>query len=145
MFHLSTEIARTPHDVFAYLTRITDAPLWYSAVEAVEPLDAGPVHLGTRALFRRHIGGAAVENEVEVSAFEADRQFALSSVSGPTPFVYRYRLERAPNGTRLLLVGEISGEGLPRPLSLLKPFAETLFKRGMARNLRTLKRLLEKA
>jgi uncharacterized membrane protein len=143
MFEVTTEIARPPSEVFAYLARITDAPQWYSAVESVEPYDADPVQLGTRARFRRQLGGATVENEVEVSAFEPDRQFELSSVSGPTPFVYRYRLDPSGGGTRLRLEGQISGEGLSGPLALFKPFAETFFKRGMATNLKTLKRLIE--
>jgi hypothetical protein len=44
-----------------------------------------------------------VVNEVEVSAFEPDRTVELTSISGPTPFVYRYRLEPSADGTILRL------------------------------------------
>ena len=145
VFAISTEIGAPPGEVFAYLARLDQAPLWLSAVQAVERRDAEPVGRGTRARFTRNIGGRLVENEVEVSEFEPNMTFALSSLTGPTPFVYRYRLDPSGDGTLLRLEGQISGEGLAGPFALFKPLAETFFKRGMAANLRTLKRLIEGA
>jgi uncharacterized protein YndB with AHSA1/START domain len=143
MFVITTQIARPIPEVFARLTRIEDAPLWYSAVEAVQRRDSGPVRLGSRAQFTRRLGNTTVENEVEVSEFEPDRTFTLSSVTGPTPFVYRYRLAPFGRETLLGLEGEISGEGLY--FGWFKPLAEVFFKRGMAANMNTLKGLVERA
>ncbi|MFQ5527952.1 MAG: SRPBCC family protein [Thermoanaerobaculia bacterium] len=99
---------------------------------------------GARFRYTRELGSTTVVNEVEVSAFEPDRTVELTSISGPTPFVYRYRLEPSADGTLLRLEGSISGEGLGGPLVLLKPLAETFFRRGMIANLETLKRLIER-
>ena len=85
-----------------------------------------------------------MENEVEVSELEVNESVTLRSLSGPTPFTYRYRLEPAGAGTRLVLEGEISGEGLAGPAALLAPLAGAFFKRGMAVNLRALKSHLER-
>jgi len=145
MFEITTTIARPPHEVFAYLARIEDAPRWYSAVERVERLDTGPTRRGTRSRFRRQLGGATVDNEVEVSEFEPDQAITLRSISGPTPFVYRYRLQPSNEGTLLQLQGEISGEGLGGPFALFKSLAESFFRRGMVANLGSLKRLVENA
>ena len=143
MFDITIEIERAPRDVFAQLARIEDAPRWYSAVKTVERRDSDPVRLGTRARFTRQLGGAIVENEVEVSEFDPNTAMTLSSVSGPTPFVYSYRLEPKGDGTLLRLQGQISGDGLSGPLILLKPLAETFFRRGMAENLSAFKRIVE--
>ncbi len=145
MFEITMEITRPQDEVFARLARLEEAPRWYSAVEEVERLDDGPVRRGTLSRFTRQLGGATVENEVEVSEFEPDRAITLTSLSGPTPFTYRYRLAPSENGTLLELEGEISGEGLGGPLAMFKSFAETFFRRGMVSNLETFKRLVESA
>lgn len=85
-------------------------------------------------------------NEVEVTAYDPDKELELSSISGPTPFVYRYRLDPvADNATHLRLDGAISGEGLGGPMALLRPLAENFFRRGMIDNLESLRRLIENA
>ena len=143
MFTIDLQIARPPGTVFAWLARIEDAPRWYSAVQAVEPVGPGPTRLGSRFRFRRQLGPMPVQNEVEVAEFDPDRILTLRSVSGPTPFRYRYVLEPSASGTLLRLHGEISGDGLPGLLSIVGGFAEPFFRRGMEANLRTLKGLIE--
>ncbi len=143
MFTIEMTIARPVREVFAKLARVENAPLWYSAVTSVHRLDNGPVGTGARFLFRRKLGSGEAVNDVEVTAFEPDRMLELSSVSGPTPFVYRYELEPSAQGARLRLGGTISGEGLAGPMAFLKPLAEKFFQRGMIDNLETLKRLIE--
>lgn len=144
MFTIEMTIARPASEVFARLVHVEEAPLWYSAVTSVDRLDAGPVGVGTRFRFTRDLGGRSVVNDVEVTAFETDRTVELSSVSGPTPFVYRYGLAPSTDATVLRLEGTISGEGLAGPIALLKPLAETFFRRGMVANLESLKRLIER-
>lgn len=143
MFTTEMTIDRPVGEVFAYLSRIEDAPSWYSAVTSVHRLDSGPISTGTRFRFQRKLGSNDAVNDVEVTAFEPDRILELSSVSGPTPFVYRYELAAAGHGARLRLLGTISGEGLTGPVALLKPLAEKFFRHGMVDNLETLRRLIE--
>ncbi len=143
MFTIEMTIGRPTSEVFIHLERAEDAPLWYSAATSVDRLDAGPIGVGTRFRYNRELGGKSVVNDVEVSAFERDRTIELSSISGPTPFVYRYRLEPSGDGTLLRLEGTISVEGLGGLAALFKPLAERSFRRGMLANLETLKRLIE--
>ncbi len=143
MFSIEMMIARPVREVFANLARVENAPLWYSAVTSVHRFGDGPVGVGTRILFRRKLGSGETVNEVEVTAFEPDRILELSSVSGPTPFVYRYELRPSAGGTDLRLKGRISGDGLTGPAALFKPLAERFFHHGMVENLRTLKHLVE--
>ncbi|MER8713709.1 SRPBCC family protein [Mesorhizobium sp. M0923] len=81
MFDISIEIDRPAQTVFRHIEDIEAAPAWYSAVQSVAKLTAGPV-------------GRVLENIVEVTEFEVDALLTLSSLSGPTPFTYRFRLGR---------------------------------------------------
>jgi uncharacterized protein YndB with AHSA1/START domain len=144
MFSIDIDIARAPADVFAYLADVASTPDWYSAVQRVEKVGGASHGRGGRYRFWRQLPGGPADNEVEITEFEPDKVFTLRSVSGPTPFTYRYLLSPAAGGTRLRLEGEITGEGLGGPLALFAPFASRLFERGMRTNLGTLKRLLER-
>jgi hypothetical protein len=84
-----------------------------------------------------------VVNDVEVSEFQEPSLVTFASRSGPTPFVYRYRVDPSDGGSRVTLEGTISGEGLRGPAALLAPFAGKFFARGMAQNLKALKARLD--
>jgi hypothetical protein len=142
-FQLSLPIAASPTTVFAFVADFTTMPRWYSAVQRVDRLD-GTSGLGTRYAVHRHLPGGPARNEVEVTAFEEGREVAFTSLSGPTPFVYRYLVEPDGDASRLTLEGSISGAGLSGPAALLGPLAEGVFKRGMRDNLGVLKEILER-
>ncbi len=142
-FTLSTTIERPIETVFAFLADSENTPRWYEAVVRAEKLTAGPVRRGTIYRMVRKLPQGRAENRVEVSELEPNERVTLRSLEGPTPFTYRTTLEPAPGGTRLTLEGTITGEGLKGHAALLAPLASTFFKRGMAENLRTLKRVLE--
>lgn len=143
MFELSIKINRSIATVFASVANVEAAPRWYSAVTAVAKLSSGGIGCGTRYRFTRDIGGQKVENIAEVTEFVDGERFTLSSVSGPTPFTYRYRAEAEGTTTRLDLAGTISGAGLGGPAALLAPLASHFFENGMRANLGNLKRLIE--
>src|SRR5439155_6586826 len=138
------DIARPAEAVFDIISDTENAPLWYEAVVSAVKTTAGPIAAGTRYRLVRSLRAGIVENEVEIEEYEPVTQVTLGSVSGPTPFRYRYRLEPTATGTtRVTLTGEITVEGLPGVPVALAPVATQLFKRGMGQNLAALKRLVE--
>ena len=143
MFEISIQINRPSRTVFDYLADIESAPEWYSAVQRVTKLSPGSVGRGTRYSFTRELGGRQLDNTVEVSEFEEGAVLKMTSVAGPTPFKYRYRVEAVGANTLLHLEGDISGDGLPKLLSALAPSASHFFKQGMKANLQSLKTILE--
>ena len=144
MFVIETAVDKSPETVFTRLTRVEDTPQWYSAVQRVEHVVGTPAGLGSRYRFMRQLPSGPAVNEVEITEYELPGVFTLKSRSGPTPFTYRYVLApNQPDGTRLRLEGEISGEGLGGPLSLFAPLASMFFERGMRTNIETFKRLVE--
>ena len=142
-FELERDIGRRPQDVWGVLSDVRRTPAWYDAVTRVTPL--GEVTAGTGARFELHRslpGGPAV-NVVEITEFEPGERFTLASRSGPTPFTYRYSLSPSAAGTRLVLHGDISAEGLAGPAAHLGKLATVLFRNGMRANLAALARLVE--
>lgn len=143
MFIVERLIARPKRDVFGFLAELEHTPSWYSAVRSVRPLSPGPIGKGSTFEFTRQLGANEVTNKVIVSAFEPDKVLELTSISGPTPFTYRYEIDSAiPGQTVLRLLGRITGDGLSGPMRLLAPLAESFFETGMRTNLEALANLI---
>ena len=141
-FRLSLDIAAPPTTVFDFVADFTNMPRWYSAVRRVERVDnaSGP---GTRYEVHRQLPNGAAHNLVGIDSYEPGREVTFRSLSGPTPFVYRYLVEPNNSVSRLTLEGTISGGGLTGPAALVGPLAERLFSLGMRHNLGLLKEILE--
>lgn len=142
-FTIEIDVDAPPEAVFSYLADAGRTPEWYEAVQTASKTTEGPTGEGTFYTFTRVLPQGEVVNDVEVSQFREPNLVEFTSRSGPTPFVYRYRVEPSGNGSRVTLEGSITGEGLKGPTALLAPLAGKFFGRGMAQNLRTLKARLE--
>ena len=127
---LTIEIARTPEDVFAYLTDVSNLPAWQAGVKSATQRD-GRIE-ESRSLF-----GKELHTELEIVEQEEPRLFTLRALDSPVPFTIRHELEPANGRTRL----RVTAEGdVPR-------FAAGLLARQAERQFRTdferLKELLE--
>ena len=143
-FTLEIQINQKPAVVFGYIADGTRTPEWYEAIQNTRKLTDGPTGQGTAFEFTRALPGqGSVVNEVEVSEYQAPTAVTFSSVSGPTPFTYRYRVQPEGDRSRVVLEGSITGEGLRGPAALLAPMASKIFERGMGKNLSVLKARLE--
>jgi uncharacterized protein YndB with AHSA1/START domain len=142
-FSLKTDISAPPKTVFAFLADAANMSRWYEAVEQVALRPGTQAGKGSRFQLIRSLPGGRAVNVVEITEYEPDRRLTLESRSGPTPFRYAYTLDATDEGTALTLDGHISAEGLPGPAGHLGPVAARFFARGMRRNLRALKYLLE--
>ncbi|GAA5185239.1 hypothetical protein GCM10023322_28590 [Rugosimonospora acidiphila] len=142
-FQLSLDITAPPAEVFEFVADFTTMPQWYSAVRRVRRVDGtgGP---GTRYAVYRELAGGTALNDVGITSYADGEEVTFTSLSGPTPFAYRYHVQPIPGATRLTLDGTIKATGLPGPAALLGPLAEGFFKRGMRDNLGTLRRILER-
>jgi hypothetical protein len=142
-FSIDIQIGRGVHAVFAALSTIRVMPRWYEAVTEVVALTPGEPGIGARYEIARTLPGGPVRNEIVVTEYAPDHLFTIESVTGPTPFRYRYTLEPDAGKTRLRLDGRITGDGLPGPLARIDALVTQAFKRGMGDNLRKLRGLIE--
>lgn len=142
-FTIDIDVEAPQETVFSYIADGSRTPEWYEAIQTASKTSEGPTVEGTRYTFTRVLPQGEVVNEVEVSEFREPDRVTFTSMSGPTPFVYRYRIEPSGTGSRVTLAGTITGEGLRGPAALLAPLAGKFFERGMAKNLKALKARLE--
>jgi carbon monoxide dehydrogenase subunit G len=127
---LTIEIARTPEDVFSYLTDAANLPAWQAGVKSATLRD-GRIE-ESRTLFGREL-----DTTLEIVEHDEPRLFTLRAVHGPVRFTVQHELEPADTGTRLTVTadGEVPGFAA----GLLAKGAEKQLRKDFAR----LKEILE--
>jgi carbon monoxide dehydrogenase subunit G len=96
---LTIEIARTPEEVFAYLTDVANLPEWQSGVRRAE--QTGDLIEETRAFLGREL-----HTTLEIVTSEPPRVFTLKALDGPVRFTVTHTLEQSGSGTQLTVVAE---------------------------------------
>ncbi len=96
---LAIEIERTPEDVFAYLTDVSNVPSWQSGVKS-------STVRGGRIEESRTLLGRDIDTTLEIVEQEEPRLFTLRALKGPVRFTVRHELEAANGGTRLTVTAE---------------------------------------
>jgi uncharacterized protein YndB with AHSA1/START domain len=141
-FEQDVLIARSPAEVFAYLTDLANLAEWQGSVVEVRADENGPLRSGARFTEVRRVAGRRLESTIEVATLEPHRELTLNSIAGPVPGTVRHLLEPDGEGTRLRIVGELAGGGLR---GLAGPLLERAARREAESDLRRLKQLLETA
>jgi carbon monoxide dehydrogenase subunit G len=96
---LTIEIARTPEEVFAYLSDVANLPEWQSGIRRAE-------QTGDRIEETRSFLGREMHTTLEIVESETPRVFTLKALNGPVRFTVAHTLEPAGNATRLTVVAE---------------------------------------
>jgi len=140
-FTIKTEIARSPDEVFAYVTDPEKLASWQTnTVSATKETD-GPMTTGTR-LREVHRGpfGKEFSELIEVVRHEPGEAFDLHVLEGP-PIDTQIRFEPHAGGTRMRfrVHGQLSGL-----LRVIEPLAVVGLKRNFAKYCATLKAELER-
>jgi len=141
-FQNTVMINRTAPEVFAFLADFQNIPSWNYAIEQTTKTSPGPVGVGatyrqTRTLPRRS------EEDFEVTVFEPPSRLAIHGQFGPFHATTNYELESTASGTRLTNTVEL--EPSSAMLRLMSPLAAPRVQTAVARNLSSLKQLLEEA
>ena len=96
---LTIEIARTPEDVFAYLTDASNLPQWQEGVRSASLRDG-------RIQESRSLLGRELDTTLEIVEQEEPRLFTLRALDGPVRVTIRHELEPADDGTQLTVTAE---------------------------------------
>jgi hypothetical protein len=139
-FHNTVTIARAADEVFAFLAEFCNIPAWNYAIEQTTKASPGPSGVGatyrqTRTLPRHS------EESFEVTVFTPPNRLAIKGQIGPFNASSSYLLEPTAGGTRL--TNDVELEPSSALLRLFGPLAIRRVKAAVARNLGTLKQLLE--
>src|SRR5262249_15510823 len=135
-------IMRPVEEVFAYLADAENLPRWNYAIEQTKKITAGPVGVGTAYRQTPTIPTRSQE-EFEIVVSQPPGQLVLDGTFGPFRVRTSYLLEPVAGGTVLTNRWEL--EATSAPLRLLAPVAIPQVKAAVAKNLRTLRQILENA
>jgi len=127
---LTIEIARTPEDVFSYLTDVSNLPAWQSGVKSATQHDR-------RIEESRTLFGKEIDTTLEIVEQDEPRLFTLRTLEGPLRLTVRHELEPADEGTRMTVTAEGDVPGFAA--GLLARGAERQFRKDFER----LKQILE--
>jgi carbon monoxide dehydrogenase subunit G len=132
-------IARTPHDVFAFVSAGENASRWRSGVMDIRKVSGD----GVGAVYAQGVagpGGRRIAADYRVTQIEPDRLLAFETVAGPVRPSGRFVVEEAPAATKLTFSLDTELAGMKR-LVMGKMVAKTMDTE--VRNIENIKRLLE--
>jgi uncharacterized protein YndB with AHSA1/START domain len=127
-FERSVVIDRPPEQVFAFLANPENDPQWSSASQEMRKTSEGPIGVGTTFEQTNIFLGRRFKLSLEVTSYEAEKQFGMKVTSGPFKFAGIRVVEAAGSGTRVTLRGGGRSGGFFR-------MAEPLLERAAAREL----------
>lgn len=141
----STEIARTPEDVFAYATDFSHFPEWQGSVTSVRPEGDAPLPVGSRAVVTRRVGPRELTAPEEISELNPPRAWEVRAVGGPVTATARGAIEelRGRGASQVTISLEFEGHGIGRLLVplVIRPQA----RKQLPTNLQKLKEVLERS
>lgn len=140
---VSTEISRSPDDVFAYVTDPTRLPEWQDSVVRGESSDT-PVRVGTKARVTRRVGRWEMTQNSEIAELTPPTHWAVRGLDGPVRGNVRGMIHTLDDGarSRVTIELELRGEGIGR--LLLPLFVRRKAESEMPRNIQALKERLER-
>jgi len=136
----STQIARTPADVFAVLTDVSKNAAWSKTSVSGRLTSPPPVGLGSTAHEVSRFLGKTIEVDSTIVAFVPDQTFSFVTRTGPFPFRGSFTTASVAPGT--LLTSEFVAEPTG-PLRFADRLLGSLIRRRFETDLANLKRLME--
>jgi uncharacterized protein YndB with AHSA1/START domain len=138
----SAEIARSPDDVFAYVTDPKRLPEWQESVVRAESSDT-PARIGTRARMTRRVGRREMTQSAELAELTPPTRWAVRGLDGPVQGNVNGRIDPLDNGTRSRVTIELDLEGHGIGKLLVPLFVGRKAQDEMPRNMQRLKERLE--
>lgn len=113
--------------VFGYVVDVANHKAWQAGIIEASVTPAGPLGVGSTYQYTTEVMGHKMKTAVQISAFEANRKWAIKTTGVPTPVETVYLFEPAGGGTKLTVSMELSG-GYPKP-------AEAMVKQQMQKSM----------
>lgn len=135
-------IRRPAEEVFAFLADFQNVPRWNYAIKQTWKTSPGPARVGATYRQTRTVPRGGDEG-FEITVFDPPGRLAVQGQIGPFHAKASYLLEPTGGGTRL--TNNVELEPASALLRLIGPLTGPRVKTAVARNLGTLKRLLEGA
>ena len=142
MIVVSTEIARRPEEVFAYLNELDRHGEWQNDIVSSKIETEGPVGVGTRATDTRNVPGGPRDITYEITEFDPPRRTVFRGVNGPVRPEGTVTVEPVGDGSssKVTIEFDLKGHGFGK---LFAPFARRNAAKEIPKGHEKLKELLE--
>ncbi len=139
----TVEIARSPEEVFAYVTDPARFSEWQKGVIRGGAEDAGPPAVGSKCTTTRKIGGRERTATQEITEIDPPRRWAVRGVDGPVRADVRVTVDPLAGGasSRVTIALDFHGNGIGKVLVPL--FVQRDAEKEVPISCGKLKRLLE--
>jgi uncharacterized protein YndB with AHSA1/START domain len=138
----TTEVARPPEEVFAYVTDPSTFPEWQQGVLRGH-MDESPTRVGSKCTTIRSIGGREREVHTAITEYDPPRRWADRGVDGPIRAIVEVVVEPLAGGaqSRVTINLDFTGHGIGQ---LLVPLVvRRSARKEMPANLQRLKQRLD--
>jgi uncharacterized protein YndB with AHSA1/START domain len=128
------EVARTPEEVFAYVTDPAHFTEWQENVVDGH-LDGGRPTVGAKCFTTRRIGGGERKVTSEITVFDPPRAWGVHGTDGPIRASVNVTVEPVADGSRVTIDLDFEGHGIGKILVplLVRPQSQKEMQRNMAR------------
>lgn len=139
-FNMNEWIARTPKEVFDFITASENAPKVAPNIKSMVKLTEGTVGVETRYRETRLMNGKEAQAELEIVDFEPGQRYAMKNATDGIETIYRYTFTSEKDGTRIDLVCELNASGVKK---LMLPMVASILKKEDGDHLQRLKKVME--
>jgi Polyketide cyclase / dehydrase and lipid transport len=134
-------IGRSRQEVAGFAMDPRNDARWILALDDVRVLTDGPVDVGTRVQRIAKFLGRTIEYVNEIDEYDPPNRLSMHSVKAPFPMTVVYEFDES--GANETLARIRAGGDAKGFYNLAAPLLERMVKRGIERDLKELKRLLE--
>ena len=133
-------IDRPTAEVFAFIAKAENMPLWAKYIADAAQTSEGPVDVGTTCYVVSKMMGMQIKQDFTVTECIPHRVYAARSTSGPVPMESRYVLEEASGGTEVHVSVTTDLSGI---MKMAGPLLIRKLRKQMREDHENLKRYLE--
>jgi uncharacterized protein YndB with AHSA1/START domain len=139
---VTTDIAKPPAEVFAYVTDPSHLPEWQASAVSVKTDDV-PIRVGSRVVVTRRAGPREMDMTVEVIELEPPTSWRLRGIDGPVRGNVKGTIEPLDDGarSRVTINLDFDGHGIGKVLVPL--VVQRQARKEMPLNVQRLKERLE--
>jgi carbon monoxide dehydrogenase subunit G len=134
-------IAKPPEAVFPWLVEADKVPRWMTGLERYEPVEPGPLRVGSRIRQELVVSGQRLAFELEVTELAPPQRAVLRFEGSGFKAANEYGLAGADGGSRVTWV--IGGDTTSFKAKLIAPMVQAKLQEKLDADLARLRALLE--
>jgi carbon monoxide dehydrogenase subunit G len=134
-------VAKPPKDVFPWLLEADRVPRWMSGLKVYEPLDPGPLRIGSRIRQELSVSGYDLSFELEVTRLEPPQMAVMRFQGSGFKAANEYAVRPAASGSDVTWV--ISGDTTSFKARLIAPMVQAKLQEKLVTDLARLRTVVE--